>query len=199
MAVYDPTLKLLTGLPQDRTINLAVRHSRRYPILKLEDVDTAPLTPEGIRVAEEFGEALADLYQPGKLETSEIGRCVDTGTAIARGANWKLQVIPEPRLTYTFVDNAWHQRHDHLRLPSPLPAEVQSLATYLSLPASQNRHLNLFVTHDSVLGCLAGYLFNELVDEQNWPHFLEGMAFWHDNGGVFAAWRERVVEISDLM
>jgi hypothetical protein len=199
MAVYEPTLKLLSDLPKNRTINLAVRHSERYPILKPEDVSTAPLTPEGFRVAEEFGQRLARLYTPGKLETSQTGRCIDTGAAIARGAEWDVEVLAEPRLTYTYVDDAWKRRRTHIYLDAPLPAEVLDLVRYLCEPAAFNCHLNVFVTHDSVLGCMAGYLFKDLIDQENWPHYLEGMAFWQEDGKVFSAWRGQVAEITALI
>ena len=199
MAVYDPTLAMLAALPKERTISLAVRHSERYPILKIEDVDTAPLTPEGFRIAKEFGRSLAEMYTPGRLETSQIGRCIETGTAIAQGAEWDVAVLTEPRLTYTYVDDAWKRRHTHIHLDEPIPAEVHDLVRYLSEPAAFNCHLNLFVTHDSVLGCIAGYLFKDLIDQDNWPHFLEGMAFWQEDGKIFSAWRGRVTEITALI
>ena len=191
MAVYDPTLKVLESVPQGKTVNLVVRHSKRYPILKAEDVPTAPLTPEGIRVAEEFGRALAKNYRLGMLESSEIGRCVETAASIGRGARWKGEVRPEPRFTYTYTDDYWHARKEHL-FANALPEEVIDLLEYLTNYPAKKRSLNIFVTHDSVLGVLAGYLFQDFVDGDSWPDFLEGMAIWHENGNEFAAWRNQV-------
>lgn len=197
MAVYDPTLELLANVPTDHAVNLVVRHSKRYPILNLEDVAAAPLTPEGIRVAEEFGRVLVESYALGKLETSEINRCVDTAAAIARGARWKVNANPEPRLTYTYTDDIWHQRRVHLFRDNPMPEPVRDLVDYLWAFHPKKRKLNVFVTHDSVLGCLAGYLFKDMIDEDTWPHFLEGMAFWQENGKMFSAWRNQVIEIKE--
>ena len=195
MAVYEPTLKVLENVPQGHTVNLVVRHSVRYPILSLAEVDTAPLTPEGIRVAEEFGAVLAKDYQLDVLESSEIGRCVETASAIGRGACWQGEVRPEPRFSYSYTDDYWHTRREHL-FADDLPAEVLDLLDYLTQYPTRKNTLNIFVTHDSVLGVLAGYLFKDFVDGDSWPDFLEGLAVWRENGNKFAAWRNQVKAIS---
>jgi histidine phosphatase superfamily protein (branch 1) len=195
MAVYDPTIKVLGSVPQGKAVNLVVRHSERYPILKAEDVPTAPLTPQGIRIAEEFGAALKQNYRLGVLESSEIARCVETAAAIGRGARWKGEVRQEPRFTYTYTDDYWHTRREHL-FADALPDEVIDLLDYLKNFPAKKHSLNISVTHDSVLGVLAGYLFNDFVDGETWPHFLEGMAIWRENGNVFAAWRNQVKSIN---
>lgn len=195
MAVYEPTLKVLENVPQGQAVNLVVRHSVRYPILSLAEVDTAPLTPEGIRVAEEFGAVLAKDYQLDVLESSEIGRCVETAAAIGRGARWQGEVRPEPRFSYSYTDDYWHTRREHL-FEDDLPAEVLDLLDYLTLYPTRKNTLNIFVTHDSVLGVLAGYLFKDFVDGDSWPDFLEGLAVWRENGNKFAAWRNQVKAIS---
>jgi Histidine phosphatase superfamily (branch 1) len=196
MAVYDPTLKVLESVPQGKAVNLVVRHSVRYPILSAAEVATAPLTPEGIRVAEEFGKVLANDYRLGVLESSEIGRCVETAASIGRGARWKGEVRSEPRFTYTYTDDYWHSRMEHL-FADALPEEVVNLLDYLKNYPAKKHSLNIFVTHDSVLGVLAGYLFNDFVDGDSWPDFLEGLAVWRDNGNVFAAWRDQVKRINE--
>ncbi len=195
MAVYDSTLKVLDRVPQGQAVNLVVRHSVRYPILKLEDVPTAPLTPEGIRVAEEFGAILAEDYRLDVMESSEIGRCVETAAAIGRGARWQGNVRPEPRFTYTYTDDYWHTRKEHL-FAADLPDEVVDLLDYLTQYPTRKNSLNIFVTHDFVLGVLAGYLFKDFVDGDSWPNFLEGLAVWRENGNVFAAWRDQVKAIN---
>ena len=191
MAVYEPTLKVLENVSIGQSVNLVVRHSVRYPILSEADVDTAPLTPEGIRVAEEFGVELAKNYHLNVLESSEIGRCVETAAAIGRGARWQGIVRPETRFSYSYTDHYWHTRREHL-FADNLPAEVVDLLDYLTQYPAKKNSLNIFVTHDSVLGVLAGYLFHDFVDGDTWPNFLEGMALWRKNGDVFAAWRNQV-------
>jgi broad specificity phosphatase PhoE len=194
MAVYEPTIKVLESVPQGQAVNLVVRHSVRYPILKADDVPSAPLTPEGIRVAEEFGAVLAKNYRLDGLESSEIGRCVETAAAIGRGARRQGDVRLEPRFTYTYTDDLWHTRREHL-FAHALPDEVVDVMDYLTQFPTRQHGLNIFVTHDSVLGVLAGYLFRNFVDGDSWPEFLEGMAVWRQNGDVFAAWRGEVKAI----
>jgi len=195
MAVYDPTLKVIDQVPPRYGANLVVRHSERYAILKAEDVPTARLTPQGIRIAEEFGAALAVGRRLGVLESSEIHRCVETAESIGRGARWKGEVSPNSRFTYTYTDNYWHSRREHL-FNGELPDEIVDLLGFLATYHARKKSVNVFVTHDSVLGVLAGYLFKDFVDGESWPHFLEGMAVWRANGNVFAAWREKVKQIN---
>ena len=195
MAVYNPTLKVIEQVPPRYGANLVVRHSERYPILKAEDVPTAPLTPQGIRIAEEFGAEMSAERRLGVLESSEIGRCVETAASIGRGARWEGDVVPNPRFTYTYTDDYWHARREHL-FAGELPDEVVDLLGFLVAYPAKKRSLNIFVTHDSVLGVLAGYLFQDFVDGDSWPHFLEGMAIWREKETTYAAWRNQVKAIN---
>ncbi|HET8731866.1 MAG TPA: histidine phosphatase family protein, partial [Moraxellaceae bacterium] len=71
-------------LPADRPLILLSRHSVREEAPNGIAGYDLPLTEEGIRLAEEWGTRL-----PGPLHalhSSPVGRCVDTATALARGA-----------------------------------------------------------------------------------------------------------------
>jgi hypothetical protein len=85
--------------------------------------------------------------------------------------------------------------------PDPLPgmrstSEGVSLILDLMLEhPSLTNGLDVFVTHDSLLGVVVGYLLEVSVDSTNLPGFLEGLFLWKSSNGLGVAWRGEICEI----
>ena len=55
--------------------------------------------------------------------------------------------------------------------------------------------LNVNITHDGYIAFMAVALLGESIAEENWPDYLEGMAFWREEEAVHIAWRGKVYEL----
>jgi broad specificity phosphatase PhoE len=76
-------LRNLDGVPVDAPVCLLLRHSARDRIAPGETGNELPLTPEGVRLAEELGRALGSRI--AGLRASPVERCVQTAECLARG------------------------------------------------------------------------------------------------------------------
>lgn len=190
MELYQSALQLVNSVPERRPAGLVVRHSARFPITGDADVYTAALTEEGIRQAEQFGAALAQVRQPGRLLSSPVGRCIDTGHAIARGAEWEIPVQTDLRLSHPFIEGLW-QGNAQVWKRDPVPGAVHSILEMILTPAPQAGQLDLFITHDTVLAVLAGFFTGaRFAYPDYWPDFLEGVLVWREHTQVHLHWRD---------
>lgn len=194
-----------------------MRHSVRFPIVHPADTYVVGLTEEGVRLAEDLGDLLGQHFEPGRLRSSPVGRCRATGEAIARGAGWAARVRADRRLSHPFIEPAWNLVEStqsgrangrNGAIPAPLPellrwvlgAERPSGATqaarqaYLPLP-DVRPVLDVLVTHDTIVGAVAGGLLHMPVLGPDWPGYLEGLLFWWAEGRARVRWRgvERVL------
>lgn len=192
MEILRRTLNLI---PDDQSAALLLRHSVRHPIIDWENSDEAGLTEEGIVLAEELGRFIAGRHRPGRVVSSPVERCIDTAAAILRGANWPVTVIIDQRLSHPYIQRAWRELVDSLYSPR-VPLEVREIINLMMMGNNPTGHLDLFITHDTVVGAVVGYLLDEIFDERNWPGFLEGCAIWRNPEGVYIAWRDKVHEVS---
>jgi hypothetical protein len=172
-----------------------MRHSIRYPIIDISQTLEVGLTPEGFRLAEEFGALMASSYQPGRLFASPVGRCIDTAAAIAHGASWPDAVTMDYRLGHPHINMAWIELITHQN-QNGLPEAVTEVLNLVLNNQSDRNLLDIFVTHDTVVGCVAGYTTGDIVTEENWPEFLEGLAIWRTTSGIGIAWRGGQVEVA---
>jgi broad specificity phosphatase PhoE len=200
VTLYASTLNNLALSPLDRPVSLLLRHSTRFPIVDEADVFAAKLTPEGVEIAEEFGYVLSQLYKPGRIMTSPVERCVDTGRAMVKGACWRMKVEVDDRLSYPKMEKAWQEYLDSKEKPTQLPETVLMLLN-LMLESKYNQPgtLNIFITHDSVLGCILAYLMNIEIEVATWPDYLEGMALWKEGNTIYSLWRGEKTDISRLL
>lgn len=177
--------------PNDRRVALIMRHSVRYPIVDEDSVYSAALTPEGVRLAEEMGARLAAIRPVQWVTTNFIGRCVDTAKAISRGAEYVSGVTQDKRLSHPFIEPAW----DALPMAwpkDPVPTQIKEiLAMVFSTPDIPGA-VDVYVTHDTIVGVVAGYLMDEDFDPSNWPEYLEGIVLWQDEDELCALWRGKV-------
>jgi len=183
----------LNLVPVDRRVGQVLRHSNRFPIVDEYSIVTAALTPEGIQNAEAYGRFLSQKYRFGRLMSSPIGRCIDTAAAIARGAGVDKEVIIAQVLSHPYHETAWNLKDELAQ--DCLPDETVSLVQLLLDAEPRAGTMDLFVTHDTVVGVLAQYLLGEAIGNENLPEFLEGIFFWHEGEGVRAAWRGKIYEI----
>lgn len=175
-------------IPHDRPVVLLMRHSARFPITDPERGFEVPLTPEGVRMAEELGAVLGKGFSCGRLLASPVGRCMATADAIARGARWERQALAEERISHPFIEPAW----DLLcagKVNGILPRPVrEALEMLLDHPQPQSM-LEVMVTHDTVVGAVVGCLLHAPVHGEHWPEFLEGVFLWREGEQLAALWR----------
>ena len=190
MVLYRSALDMVRSLPDEFHGGLVVRHSARYPILSDEDVYSAGLTAEGITQAERFGNALADVRQPGRLVSSPVERCQDTLRAIARGAGWELPLQSDYRLSHPFIERIWSGPTIQWK-KDPLPEAVHAILDLVLSGDKTPGSLDIFSTHDTVVAVLAGYFTGASFQYPDyWPDFLEGILIWRCANQVHLKWRD---------
>lgn len=176
------------AVPNDRPVAVLMRHSARFPILDPEDPYKAELTEEGVRMAEELGSMLSTRYQPGRLLSSPVNRCIATCQAIARGAGWPGEVQVDDRISHPFIGPVWYTRDQGKRKGS-LPFQIRVILSFMLAFPDNQPGLDLLVTHDTVVGAVAAFLLNASVSDRDWPGYLEGVFAWRDETGIALRWR----------
>ena len=212
MAELHPALApAMALLPSDRPVVLLTRHSVREPAPNGIASYDLPLTPEGVALAEFWG---GQWQRPlHSLYSSPVGRCVDTATALARGAG-----IPDlmVKTTYMLVEPgcyvqsighvgplflqlgplAFANRHLREALPGFLSPEAGAERLLQHLYESQGRpgSITVHVTHDTILAAFIYHLLGrEHLQEDDWPWMLEGAWLWfHDADTVRWIWRGKL-------
>lgn len=209
MASLHPALApAMALLPDNQPLVLLTRHSVREPAPNGIAGYDLPLTEEGIRLAEEWGRQLR--WPLHALHSSPVGRCVDTASAIARGAALPAMDI---RRSFTLVEPgcyvhavgqvgplflqlgplAFANRHlqeDLLGILTPAQGAaklLQHLQGELGAPGS----LTVHVTHDTILAAFIYHLMGrDSLQEDDWPWMLEGAWLWfEDPDTVCWVWR----------
>ena len=181
------TLAALQHLPAGRPAALIMRHSQRQAITGMDNVYTALLTGAGVEQARKFGQKLAALRPLGRIISSPVSRCVDTAVAIAAGAGSPSLVRVDDRLSHFLMEQVWDGLPE-IAQTFPLPPQVSILLGLVLDHRQSDGALDLFVTHDSVVGALAGFLTGLPVEGSAWPQFLEGMYLWKDGDRHICAW-----------
>jgi hypothetical protein len=196
MQLFESSLTQVSHISSAHRVGLVLRHSARYPILKDEDIYTAGLTAEGVRQAEAFGQELTKIRIPGRLFSSPIERCLDTASAIARGANWDLPVLSDDRLSHPFIQPVWNALPIYWK-EDPLPKQVTALLDLVMEGEDKPGVLDIFTTHDTIVAVLACYFTGkEFHYPDYWPDYLEGVFIWRDRNTLHLQWRDETVEIS---
>ncbi|MDO8970642.1 MAG: histidine phosphatase family protein [Saprospiraceae bacterium] len=194
--MFELAFEQVKGLSIAHRAGLILRHSARYPILKDEEVFTVGLTQAGVEQAEALGRHLTKIRQPGRIFSSPIGRCLDTASAIARGARWSQTVNPDYHLSHPYIAPVWSA------LPicweeDPVPGQVAELINLVLEGDDTPGVLDIFVTHDTIVASIAGYFMGVGFHyPAYWPEFLEGVLVWRNDTGVHFRWRddERVID-----
>jgi broad specificity phosphatase PhoE len=188
------TLSTLSLAPVDCSVTVVMRHAEREEIS--DNSDWAVLSKQGEKSSETFGVELAARYRYGRILSSPVIRCLETASAISRGAKWSGTIVQSKYLNHPYVQRVWEDLPSHNR-SSVLPPEVWELTGLMVTSSAVERSIHVLITHDTILGTLLGYLLRYPIDSTNWPEYLEGIVFWRLPNRVFAAWRGQIYDITD--
>ena len=130
-----------------------------------------PLTELGQAQAKAVAERIAKTWNPAKVYTSPMGRCVATGQEIARGCRvasepiealndldygqWQWRTFDEVRATWPELFASWHTTPHLVRFPEGDSLQDLVARTANALRLALERHASetetvVFVGHDSV-------------------------------------------------
>ncbi len=184
-------------VPKDKTVSLLIRHAARKPITNPDMAFVVDLTVKGLRDSQVFGEALAGEFNPGAIYSSPVGRCIQTAEGIILGAKWQREVMIDERLTHPYIRSAMHAisiSSNSLGLPNQI-IRLFSLLCGSKGELIKNR-LNLFSTHDTVIGTMLGYLLADPGAIRDLPEFLEGFFLWREGNFYHLLWRGKIYKLS---
>ncbi len=186
----DSIQGMLDLVPKDRTVSLLIRHAEREPIDNPEMAFIAGLTVKGIRDSCTFGGHLFGKFQPGSIYSSPVGRCIQTAEGIILGASWQKRVLIDDRLTHQFIRvalDAMSISRQSLGVPDQV-IELFSLLCGAKGEIVKDR-LNIFVTHDTVVMTMLGYLLSLPNNQIQPPGFLDGFFIWQDRNYYRMLWQ----------
>ena len=188
MSLPKYLLEAYENIPSDKNINVLMRHSIRFPIQSDAEVFTAQLTPEGEDLASDFGAWLDKKYQIGKILTSPITRCIETGRFLAKGAGNGRVILPEPVLAHPNENGEYDSMGDYMD-SGDWPLRIKQIAEKM-FPDDQSMGMNFLITHDTVLALMAAFWLDmNIRAPQDWPQYLEPMFFWKTDGKMIISFR----------
>jgi len=176
-------------LPKAQGAAFIIRHAQRMPLLTLEDVIAADLTPQGWDDAKAFGRRLGRSFSLQSIYCSPILRCIHTAEAILEGCPCSLPIrqhwwLFSPFLVPSNSNNSKPQNeiaiHSSLHeaekaITSLDKRNLRLILQRVKIPEQVN-HLTLYITHDSTIAPLAGLLQGEdMVYVEDYPAYLEGI------------------------
>ncbi len=195
MTLPNYLLKAFENIPTDRTINVLMRHSARYPIESDAEIYTAQLTPEGEILAANFGAWIKGKFIIGEIVSSPIDRCLETGRHLAKGAGNGRIILPEPVLAHPNEFGEYDAMDEYL-ISGDWPLRIRQIADLL-FPDDHKAHLNFFITHDTVLALMAAYWLDlDIRAGKDWPQFLEPMFFYKVDGESIINFRNQEFTVS---
>jgi broad specificity phosphatase PhoE len=188
MLLPDYIFEAYENIPSDQAVNVLMRHSIRFPIESDAEIFTAQLTPEGENLAYFFGSWVNTRYQIGKIFSSPINRCVETGKFLGKGAGNGRIVLPEPVLAHP-NENGEYDSMDIFLESGKWPKRIKNIAHSL-IPEKRQKTLNFHISHDSVIVLMAAYWLNlDLRAPKDWPRFLEPLFFLDSPDGLIISFR----------
>jgi broad specificity phosphatase PhoE len=204
---FDALVHGLSLVPAGVHPTILIRHAHRGPIEPGTFGDEVPLTEQGVREAEQLGEAFRP-WGIRRIMSSPMERCVATARAILRGAGVVSEIPVDPALGVpgAFVEDSSLAGPQFLKLLPPevmrrqlqgwkLPGmrepsdAISSLLGLVRDSGPGSGGLDLLVTHDSIIAGFIGHLLNIMPSDVSWPEMLEGPIFWPVPDGVNVVWR----------
>ncbi len=197
--LHPSLLPALHLLPHDKPLALLTRHSVREMSPNGVATYDLPLTPEGVALAESWG---AQLQRPlHSFHSSPVGRCMDTASAMARGAGLaevdirSTLSLVEPGCYVQSIGHigplflqlgplAFANRHFRENLDGILSPAAGGAKLLRHLYENQGPagSLSIHVTHDTILAAFIYHLIGrEHLDEDDWPWMMEGAWLWFDD------------------
>lgn len=218
-------LKLIAAERPGIVAGLFIRHAHRPDLDESTGVGVeVPLTEEGVICSEKFGTTLKGIVQPCQILSSPMVRCQQTGKNIAKGAEWSEELVKtsyqlvgyetvctdlklaaksiverrEVNCMNTWIEGdvppGFRDINDgsnrlYQFVKSIIDESSQSLTS--SLP-----HLNIFVSHDTMLAPLIHKCFSvEKFEKSNWPAFAEAILFVRNEQHYDVFWRDKVAQV----
>ena len=185
---------------------LLTRHSIR------EEADSdmpgfdIPLTPEGVRLASEWGAALR--HRISTVYSSHSPRCIETGRAMIEGAAASVDVIIHEKLcepgvyvskmsiagaTFTKVgpvEFVARTLNDTVQGTFSPGEGTRRLLEWLVEIQPQSGEISLCITHDTILSTFVYDLAGKRhLQREDWPWMLEGVFLWIDEDEIHWIWR----------
>lgn len=200
-------IEALQQLPADLPVTLLMRHSWREQAEQHTVSYQVPLTPAGVKAAEQWGAILAGRLQ--RFCSSPVPRCQDTARAMMSGAGSELalhadQQLAEPGCYVTDMAQAGphFMQHgpvkfteDYLQQPLPGVRSAREgsgrlLAFLLEHCAGKPGGISVHISHDTVLAALVYHLLEaSKLNEADWPLMLEGVFLWQQQDQLHWLWR----------
>ncbi len=200
-------------LPENEAITLLTRHSIREEPDNYNGHYKLPLTQEGRHLASFWGSLQP--FESFQLFSSPVGRCVETAERMFLGkhqteAQKNIDILPhlaEPgcfikdRSTMEQVGRVFIEHGPIQFLESMLTGSFdehistkESIAVLLqafqSTHNQNTRHLNIHVSHDTILAAFVySLLGKQTLEESDWPRMMEGVYLWFDDEHVHGIWR----------
>lgn len=212
MAELHPALAAAMALlPSDQPLLLLTRHSVREQAPNGIPTYDLPLTPEGVTLAEQWGRQWP--FPLHGLFSSPVGRCVDTATALARGAGAPdmavntTHMLVEPGCYVQSIGHAgplflqlgplaFANRHLSEPLHGILSPEAgaERLLKHLYESRGSAGSVTVHVTHDTILAAFIYHLMGrEHLHQDDWPWMLEGAWLWFDDADTVRwIWRGKL-------
>ncbi len=176
------------NISNNHTINVLMRHSERFPITSDAEVFTAQLTPKGKELAFNYGAWLGDKFKIGRIFSSPINRCVETGVYLAKGSGNGKVVLPDPVLSHPNENGEYNMMGEYLE-SGDWPERITQIADKM-FPDKDSKALNFFVTHDTVIAIMAAFwLKMDIRPIEDWPQYLEPMFFYKNDTGRVICFR----------
>ena len=212
MRTADPVSWLadqLSAIPPNADVALVLRHAEREDIPPGTFGVDVPLTARGVASAERLGASLSSIRPRIEATASPVPRCLATGKAILRGggrseevaSDWRLgepgpfvvdsKVAGSLFLKIGILEIVRRQLADFDPPPGMRPTS-EGVDLVLGLTANNLRscgRLDVYVTHDSILAAVVGFLYRLPVDGVSWPGYLDGLLLWQHAGRLRFAWR----------
>ncbi|RDU72735.1 histidine phosphatase family protein [Helicobacter aurati] len=195
-SIYEDFIQSAKISPKNA--KMILRHSLRGDIRKGEVGTNVLLTREGKVLAEHFGKHCK--FSIERIFTSHIQRCVQTATYFAQGYanthNIHLDIIPTNVLAECYITNIteaeklFKQQSAHAimsaflrgeKLPGmrDLHSSMEILFGYVFQNDSEN--MELFITHDTFLLAIIGFISGSDTCDMLWPYMLEGAFLYYDS------------------
>ena len=174
-------------------VTYLMRHAERVAFEKPGDVIFAVLTENGIEQARRFGAALAQTIKIGRVNSSPLKRCVDTGKLILEGAGENLAIHSHWWLFSPFL-RVQHQDRQGVAVwpvePTDRPdatylnENLEILSRRIHTPINSGE-IYLYIAHDTTILPFLAYLLGiNRVDMNQIPDYQEGIALIRKDGRV---------------
>jgi broad specificity phosphatase PhoE len=196
MGLYEDQQSALALLPPEQGVVLLTRHSVREEANNQMPGFDVPLTPEGVTLAEEWGQRLSHRTFR-QVYSSQSPRCVDTGAAMLRGAQVEagVELVDLLREPGCYVEQmklagpVFQQRGPLEFVNRILKAEVPGIfpvrkatlkvLNWIGSVQPNAGQITVCVTHDTILGTFIHDLIGaEKLADSDWPWMMEGAFLW---------------------